>query len=73
MEARAWLAETQAVRPPRFVGRDPVQRRKALKKLSYRLPSRPLLVFLYLYLLRGGLLDGGLGSPTAGCAPSTNS
>ena len=62
MEAQALLAETQG----RFAYRDlwahdPVRRRKALKQLAYRLPARPLLVFLYLYLWRGGLLDGGPG------------
>ena len=62
MEARAWLAETQDRFAHRDLwARDPVQRRKALKQLAYRLPARPLLVFLYLYLLRGGLLDGGPG------------
>jgi hypothetical protein len=40
---------------------DPTLRRKALKRLGYRLPARPLLVFVYLYMLRGGFLDGGAG------------
>ena len=33
-------------------------RRRALKRLSYYLPARPLLRFLYQYVLRGGFLDG---------------
>jgi glycosyltransferase involved in cell wall biosynthesis len=33
-------------------------RRRALKRLSYSLPARPLLRFLYQYFLRGGFLDG---------------
>src|SRR5262249_52431807 len=37
---------------------EPTGRRRALKKLAYRVPLRPLMVFLYLYVLRGGLLDG---------------
>ncbi len=37
---------------------DPVCRREALKELSFRLPCRPLLRFLYMYVLRLGLLDG---------------
>ena len=37
---------------------NPVQRRKALKQLVLRLPAHPFLVFLYLYVLRGGFLDG---------------
>ena len=35
-----------------------LERRRALKHLSYRLPARPLLRFLYQYVLRGGVLDG---------------
>jgi glycosyltransferase involved in cell wall biosynthesis len=36
-------------------------RRRALKYLSYHLPGRPVLRFIYQYLLRGGFLDGGPG------------
>lgn len=36
-------------------------RRRALKTLSFRLPCRPLLRFLYMYGLRGGFLDGRAG------------
>lgn len=36
-------------------------RRRALKQLSYRLPARPWLRFVYQYLLRGGLLEGAAG------------
>lgn len=39
----------------------PLARRRALKRLSYALPFRPALRFLYQYILRGGLLDGGAG------------
>ena len=41
--------------------RDPVQRRRALKRLAIRLPFRPLLRFLYMYFLRMGFLDGRPG------------
>ena len=34
------------------------ERRRALKELSFRIPMRPLLRFLYMYLWRGGILDG---------------
>jgi len=37
---------------------DPVRRRKALKSLGYKVPFRPLLTFVYIYVLRGGFLDG---------------
>jgi glycosyltransferase involved in cell wall biosynthesis len=40
---------------------DPVVRRKWFKRLAYRLPFRPLLVFCYLYFVRRGLLDGTPG------------
>lgn len=40
---------------------DPVRRRRALKAVSYRLPFRPAVRFLYMYLLRLGFLDGGPG------------
>jgi glycosyltransferase involved in cell wall biosynthesis len=34
------------------------ERRLTLKKLSFRLPGRPLLRFVYMYLVRLGFLDG---------------
>jgi len=40
---------------------DPVRRRRALKAFSMRLPFRPLLRFLYMYLMRLGILDGWAG------------
>ena len=40
---------------------DPVLRRRALKGLSVRLPCRPTLRFLYMYVLRLGFLDGRAG------------
>jgi glycosyltransferase involved in cell wall biosynthesis len=36
-------------------------RRRALKAISVKLPCRPLLRFLYMYLLRLGFLDGSAG------------
>ena len=41
--------------------RDPLLRRRALKRLSYILPARPALRFFYQYVLRGGFLDGAAG------------
>jgi len=40
---------------------DPTQRRKALKSTLYRMPGRPLLVFLALYFFRGGIVEGRAG------------
>lgn len=44
-----------------LVTADPVRRRRALKELSWRMPLRPLLRFLYMYVLRLGFLDGWAG------------
>lgn len=44
-----------------LVSSSALARRRALKRLSYRLPFRPTLRFAYQYLLRGGLLDGRPG------------
>jgi glycosyltransferase involved in cell wall biosynthesis len=44
-----------------LISRDPAARRAALKRLAYRMPGRPLLAFLYLYVLRLGFLDGRAG------------
>ena len=41
-----------------FWGRSEVERRRALKDLSLRLPLRPVIRFFYMYLLLGGILDG---------------
>ncbi len=41
--------------------RSPVERRRALKELSFRLPFRSGLRFLYMYVFRLGFLDGWPG------------
>ncbi|MGG6264417.1 glycosyltransferase family 2 protein [Leptolyngbya sp. AN03gr2] len=41
-----------------FFGRSEVERRRALKDISLRLPFRPLIRFFYMYFLLGGILDG---------------
>jgi hypothetical protein len=65
----AWLEAAEgaaALDAPRWRGpsplsRDPVRRRRALKTLSVRLPFRPLLKFVYMYLIGRGFLDGRAG------------
>ena len=42
-------------------GADPIERRRSLRQVAYRMPMRPLLVFLYLYIVRLGILDGRAG------------
>jgi glycosyltransferase involved in cell wall biosynthesis len=44
-----------------LLGTTEVERRRALKDLSLRLPLRPVVRFLYMYLLLGGCLDGHAG------------
>jgi glycosyltransferase involved in cell wall biosynthesis len=62
LEALAKIAiHREPVELPKLFGRDPVARRRTLKKISYRLPMRPLMVFLYLYVFRLGALDGRAG------------
>jgi glycosyltransferase involved in cell wall biosynthesis len=41
--------------------RDPAKRRRIAKQVFYRLPLRPWIAFLGLYVLRGGFLDGWAG------------
>ena len=41
--------------------RDRSTRRLELKNLSFRLPGRAGLKFVYMYLLQGGIFDGGAG------------
>jgi glycosyltransferase involved in cell wall biosynthesis len=62
MEAELMLRQPR--RPWRgadLLAADPQRRRAALKNLVYALPGRPLLMFLALYLVRGGVLEGRAG------------
>ncbi len=44
-----------------WFGKSEVDRRRALKNLSLRLPFRPIVRFVYMYFLLGGILDGRAG------------
>lgn len=44
-----------------FFGATEVERRRALKDLSLRLPLRPIVRFVYMYCFLGGCLDGRAG------------
>ncbi|MGV0026132.1 glycosyltransferase family 2 protein [Phormidesmis priestleyi] len=44
-----------------FFGKSEVERRRALKDLSLRMPLRPIVRFVYMYFFLGGLLDGRAG------------
>jgi hypothetical protein len=52
---------TLAVSVKAIFGSDPISRRRQLKQFAYSLPLRPVIAFLYLYVLRLGLLDGRAG------------
>jgi glycosyltransferase involved in cell wall biosynthesis len=41
--------------------RDRFARRRTLKELSFRMPMRPLAKFLWMFVLKGGFLDGRAG------------
>lgn len=49
------------LKPSELFSSDRMRRRSALKRLSFRLPFRPALKFVYLYFAKGGLLDGREG------------
>ena len=63
--SRMEAALTQRMRRTPFsfsvFGADPIQRRRNLRQIAYRMPMRPLLVFMYLYVVRLGMLDGLAG------------
>lgn len=61
MEAKRLLREQESHLRLRFNVRDPAQRRRVLKQIFYRLPCRPMLAFVMLYVIRGGFLDGRAG------------
>lgn len=45
----------------KLIAKDPTERRRAVKAIAYWVPGRPVLMFLGLYCLRGGFLDGKAG------------
>jgi glycosyltransferase involved in cell wall biosynthesis len=61
-EAAESLRSVRAARLDwRALAGDAVARRRLLKELSFRLPCRPTLRFVYMYLFRLGFLDGWQG------------
>ncbi len=60
-EALAHHTATERLSPGDLFAAHRLVRRRALKRLSFRLPFRPALRFLYQYVLRGGFLDGREG------------
>jgi len=60
-EARALKEHSEDDSLARLFSPDRLVRRRALKRLSFRMPFRPALRFFYQYMLRRGFLDGGKG------------
>lgn len=60
-EAARIRAGLPPVSLPSLISSSRPVRRSAWRALSYRLPARPLLRFLYAYVLRWGFLDGRAG------------
>ena len=60
-EARQHLSGAAPAPVRELFAADRLRRRRALKHLSYALPFRPFLRFVYQYLLRRGFLDGRPG------------
>jgi glycosyltransferase involved in cell wall biosynthesis len=59
MESKALVREMQEkMRWQDLYSKTPTIRRKAFKQLFYRLPCRPFVAFLYLYVIRLGFMDG---------------
>ena len=57
LEGMKLITGKAGVQPSVFC-RDSALRRRALKNLSFRLPCRPVIKFIYLYILKRGFLDG---------------
>ncbi|MEB3293045.1 MAG: glycosyltransferase family 2 protein [Synechococcales bacterium] len=55
------LAQGQVEWRQLFFGKTEVDRRRALKNLSLRIPFRPLVRWVYMYFFLGGILDGRAG------------
>ncbi len=60
-EALVHLQDRSGVPWGDFFSAEKLRRRRALKRLSYELPGRPVLRFVYQYLWRRGFLDGAAG------------
>ena len=55
------LIHQREANEPGLLTADPALRRRALKNLSFKLPWRPLIKFLYFYVWQRGCLDGKPG------------
>jgi glycosyltransferase involved in cell wall biosynthesis len=60
-EAETMLGGRDGASLGALFSRDPLVRRRAVKRMSFALPLRPAFRFAYQYGLRAGFLDGGQG------------
>jgi glycosyltransferase involved in cell wall biosynthesis len=60
-EARRHALDRERIRISDLLTSDPLERRRAMKRLSYALPARPIVRFMYQYVVRGGFRDGAAG------------
>lgn len=58
---KARRGETTGQRPGRFFGTWPERRRALKTQIWYRLPARPAIRFMWMYVLKRGFLDGRAG------------
>ncbi|MDO8490203.1 MAG: glycosyltransferase family 2 protein [bacterium] len=58
LEAHERLSKNTSTLKGSIFSKDPVERKRAMKNLFYRLPSRPFLRFFIMYVLQLGFLDG---------------
>jgi glycosyltransferase involved in cell wall biosynthesis len=58
MEASIKHSSQRSAAPRELVSSDPVRRRRALKAWLYAMPFRPAIVFVGLYVVRGGIVEG---------------
>jgi glycosyltransferase involved in cell wall biosynthesis len=62
MEAKRLLGESVCLADLKdFFHKDPMMRRKIFKSLAYKIPCRPILTFIFLYIFKLGILDGVAG------------
>jgi glycosyltransferase involved in cell wall biosynthesis len=61
MEAEQKLKENKKIPFRNILNADPTVRRKCIKQIAYSLPCRPLVMFVALYFIRGGILEGRAG------------
>lgn len=62
MEAKKMLQEiNEPLVFSNLFSKNAVIKRKALKRLSYRLPFRPQIIFIAFYILKGGFINGKAG------------